>query len=61
MSENGLKIAARGVGGGTNVNNSPEHGSVLGGMIGFHCALRFVEATQHYHRPGCSSVLHRSE
>ena len=45
----------------TNVNNSPEHGPVLRGMVGFRRALRFAEATQHYHRPRCSSVLHRSE
>ena len=45
----------------TNVNNSPEHGSVLRGMVGFRRGLRFTETTQHYCRPGCSSMFHRSE
>ena len=44
-----------------NVNNTPEHGPVLRGMVRFRRALRFVKATEHYHRPRCSSVLHRSE
>ena len=45
----------------TNVNNSPEHGPILRGMVGFGRVLRFAETTQHYYRPGSSSMSHRSE
>jgi hypothetical protein len=44
-----------------NVNNPPEHGPILRGMVGCRRALRFAEATEHYHRPRCSSVLHSSK
>ena len=44
-----------------NVNNPPEYGPVLRGMVRFRRALRFAEATEHYDRPRCSSVLHSSE
>ncbi len=44
-----------------NVNNSPEHGPVLRGMVGFRRVLGFAETTQHYCSPGCSSMLHRRE
>lgn len=44
-----------------NVNNSPEHGPILRGAVGFRRALRFAKATEDYDRPRCSSVLHSSE